>query len=474
MMVLGGMTAETFTEEHRNGFKQAVATTVGVEAGQVAITSVSTAPSFRRQLAEGLTVNYEVSGLDTVKLSLVTASIAEIAGDADSFSATLTSAFTAAGAAAQPSGFGVVAYPVASESSSGSMTPHLRIGTVVSPPFVLLDGPKNVLSGYLIEMFGHMVGQNLSSLVAGTNQTSGRFRAMNFTFTFSIVVAGDHEAAVAKLTAPSPEFDIILADMHVTPARTLVVDFSPSWQLSGLVPIRYTKADGKKFAAFADIGIRAPACVYNSSTMTGAVELIFPGVQQDDMKLCTSVEDCVAMLKNGDCDMIVEDKLNAKYQVAVDSELQIASEAVLATKYLAFPARRGLSSSVFRAFNYEVVKYVEEGHREVLDNKFLTSSASAQKNSLDAFQLDIVVVVQPPYVYFDPCQERCGTSEGDACTKWGGAVVDATAYQDRPDKENHGCEVGTQRYACTATVSTCLYPLHVPLQRGQHVPLPAA
>jgi hypothetical protein len=108
-MVLSGFTADTFTEKHQTGFKRAVATTVGVDASQVAIISVSVA-STRRQLADGLTVNFEIIGLTTDKSSHVTASIAEVATDSASFVNTLTSAFNAAGAAAPPADFGVTAF----------------------------------------------------------------------------------------------------------------------------------------------------------------------------------------------------------------------------------------------------------------------------------------------------------------------------------------------------------------------------
>jgi hypothetical protein len=113
-MVLYGLTEAAFTDQYRDGFKQAVALALAVQANQVTITSVTaaaaTAVSARRQLAEGLLVNYEVSGLTAEKSTQVSSAIAAIAEDASSFTEKLTTALTAAGVSELPADFGVTAY----------------------------------------------------------------------------------------------------------------------------------------------------------------------------------------------------------------------------------------------------------------------------------------------------------------------------------------------------------------------------
>jgi hypothetical protein len=119
-MVLNGFTESSFTDVHKSGFKQAVAITVNVTMLQVAIISVAVAPATnRRQLADGLMVNYAISGLSPGASAAAKSAIAAIEGDTTDFAATLRNELTST---TIPTDFGVVAYAVGIVISSSPTT----------------------------------------------------------------------------------------------------------------------------------------------------------------------------------------------------------------------------------------------------------------------------------------------------------------------------------------------------------------
>jgi hypothetical protein len=243
--VSGFADAAAFTTSHKTAFAKAVADTLGggVTHTQVTVTVADARRRKRSRRLADLAVSYTVTGLNATQATTAAATLDAVTPAA--FVATLTEKMTAEEAVvpADLSISSIAATVLDERSGESDSTPHLRIGTVVSPPFMLLDSDTNMLSGYLLEMLGHMMERNFSRLEAGVRTTGGHFGKLNSAdviFDFSLSIAGDtHDEALTKLYGDDAAYDLILADVHVTPERTRVIDFSPAWQFTGLVPIRY-------------------------------------------------------------------------------------------------------------------------------------------------------------------------------------------------------------------------------------------
>ena len=267
---------------------------------------------------------------------------------------------------------------------------HLKIGGLLAHPFLSSNSSlPGGFDGLLSSMLRHIV-------LKGSE--------IGFSITYDLVpVNTTYDDAVLEVVAG--KYDMLLGDYYVSPHRLTLVDFSASWLMTQLTTIKWKGAEGKIAVDMEELSTTDGAVCVLQGTFTAQVTArTYPEVPRE---FCASQDKCSALLKSGKCEHWVEDSLIAKYLVRNDPSL-LLSPATFSRQYLAFPMSQTMNHTVSRALNRLVATAVDDGKMESLLTKYwpkIDVQTAYFHNALRNHHLDIVVIVDAPFVVFDSREE---------------------------------------------------------------------
>ena len=150
------------------------------------------------------------------------------------------------------------------------------------------------------------------------------------------------------------QFDLIVGDYYCNDARSMRVDFTPSWlrtTMSTAKKINNNDDDNDPAASRRTITTltqasqeKATVCVPDGTYLMHVVMDTFPAAHY--LK-CPTAAACLAALHRDDCVLYADDELQLRYRAALDPSLEVTREH-FHTQYLVWPLRDDLPAATAR------------------------------------------------------------------------------------------------------------------------------
>lgn len=235
----------------------------------------------------------------------------------------------------------------------------LRTGVLLAPPFAVLN--DGVYSGFCPDLLDQLVlyashdNVNLTFDLSQAFETPGQYNEA------LALIANDCEGDSCNI------YDVILGDYYVNAARALLIQFSPAWLTTRISALVNENAIYTSLTALNAANGRA--CVPAGTTIPNLVEAEYPRL---DLAECPLPDDCIAMLKSGDCDAYADDELLLRYQTTEDSTLAVIAEG-FSTQYISWPMRFGLGMDMYTLMTRWMFQAISDGYLDVLTVKHFGS-----------------------------------------------------------------------------------------------------
>lgn len=132
------------------------------------------------------------------------------------------------------------------------------------------------------------------------------------------------------------KFDVIIGDYYCNPARSVRVDFTPSWLRTTMSTIKYLdkKESSIDYTTLTQANqAGATVCVPDGTYLMQVVMAKFPEAKYAQ---CGSSQECLDWLKEERCDLYADDELMLQYRQSIDPTLEVTREQ-FNTQYLVWP-----------------------------------------------------------------------------------------------------------------------------------------
>jgi ABC-type amino acid transport substrate-binding protein len=309
------------------------------------------------------------------------------------------------------------------------------IGVVLSLPFICRNpnGPNSnnnfsSHSGYLIDLLNSVQARAAESCSGtGCNQPFEYYLK-------EIAPASDDDygAAIEHMRQSiAPKFDMLLGAFKTSATRAESIDFTSTFAHSSLTVITYEGTPSPKPPAtiVAIVAGASPyvACLdvlsdsftqrnWLSSNVLGTESKLIPmlcyqgsAANVDQRSKTKDLPGCLEALKAGTCSLVIMDKLKGQYHIATDNTIHFVPgffgegkySKIAATSFLALPLSPSLpavdKSFLKLGLGYQLEQGVVETLRENYFDSVHSETSQATPGSLSVHNVDIILVVDPPY-----------------------------------------------------------------------------
>jgi ABC-type amino acid transport substrate-binding protein len=265
---------------------------------------------------------------------------------------------------------------------------HYRVSTVHAPPLVSLNGHN--ATGYLPSLL-----QAVQSAASAEGDT------LSFDFYASSSVDG----ALVSLTGGTTDLFLHneLLSRHLS---DLGIEAVGPWKNSGIGIIR--RDESIHLGTLMDLSSFAlgKVCVFKSKVLEDTIDAKHPALVANRLS-CNPIGDCVTLLKNGYCELLVMERMQAELLAYADNAIDYIPNGATeyATKPLVFPVASQVDSQRRLALNRYLLAVVDAGTAvNQLDQHYFVGAAQAAK-ALAGYKVDIVIVVDAPLVMFDSTEK---------------------------------------------------------------------
>ncbi|CAB9508936.1 acid type B receptor subunit 2 [Seminavis robusta] len=143
------------------------------------------------------------------------------------------------------------------------------------------------------------------------------------------------------------KYDFLMGDYYTNPDRSLRVDFAPPFLRTAVSAMQYVFRQvqpGSIDVTTLDEANQANAtiCVLHDSYMDALAMENYPDATY---QRCEETADCIAMLKDNQCALFVDDELQLRHRVVDDPTLQVTQESQF-SQFIAWPMRSTLDPVV--------------------------------------------------------------------------------------------------------------------------------
>lgn len=122
------------------------------------------------------------------------------------------------------------------------------------------------------------------------------------------------------------KFDMIVGDYYVNPERSLRIEFTPQWLRTTVSALKLNNNEKPSQITSLTQAEKAGAkvcLVEGAAVVVNAVQQTFPDVV---VHPCTNQNECIQVLKAGDCALYPDDELQLVYRALQDSEITVTRE----------------------------------------------------------------------------------------------------------------------------------------------------
>ncbi|KAL7534384.1 hypothetical protein ACHAXR_005838 [Thalassiosira sp. AJA248-18] len=250
----------------------------------------------------------------------------------------------------------------------------LRGGVLLAPPFAIYDEDNDVYTGFQgdllksLEVFAKQDGYNL--------QFDLDLSPPQYNVALDLVANDCNTSANPNLLEDCQRFDLIIGDYYCNAARSVRVDFSPTWLRTTMSTLKTIKDDDDEAAQLTDYTTLTQlqsaeggtACVPEGTYLRTVVMEKFPKANYLD---CPSPADCVSYLKEGKCMLYADDELMLRYRALNDPSLEVTGEQ-FNTQYIVWSINYALATEKSRLLKKWMYASVANATLDLLSYKYFT------------------------------------------------------------------------------------------------------
>lgn len=127
-------------------------------------------------------------------------------------------------------------------------------------------------------------------------------------------------------------FDLILGDYYVNAERSMRIDFTPAWLRSTISTIKRVETEDIITLNQANKA-HAEVCVLSNAYSSDVIRGKFPAAYYVE---CDNNDECLDMLKAGDCVLYADDELLLRYRSILNPDLEVTREQ-FNSQYMVWP-----------------------------------------------------------------------------------------------------------------------------------------